>query len=310
MAILVCKECGGKVSDKATKCPHCGAPVEISIKPLIKCNECGESIDATLDICPYCGAPVKQEKAETIKNKICPECGKTVAIDSAECSNCGYPFNEAIVKEITAQKNRDNKGTKKVHKQQTDNTFKCPTCGAVIHKGVTFCPTCKQRLCNKCGAAVKKNDKYCPVCNKKLPRLLQETWFDKHFGSIAVTAMIVIGICVIGGIVYGGYKFFGFDEEYEYTNHKDISYWDGTWSSPEGKMVYTFNSATRRVHVSLLNGIEYDKDYEMIPDGSGICFYEYNGECVSIINPKGDLYSKNLSTGIVQEVGIKLIHTK
>ncbi len=27
MALLICTECGGKVSDKATACPHCGAPV-------------------------------------------------------------------------------------------------------------------------------------------------------------------------------------------------------------------------------------------------------------------------------------------
>lgn len=27
MAIITCAECGGKVSDKADTCPHCGAPV-------------------------------------------------------------------------------------------------------------------------------------------------------------------------------------------------------------------------------------------------------------------------------------------
>lgn len=32
MAITTCKECGGQVSDKAEKCPHCGAPIK---KPLM-----------------------------------------------------------------------------------------------------------------------------------------------------------------------------------------------------------------------------------------------------------------------------------
>lgn len=27
MAIITCKECGGKVSDRATECPHCGCPI-------------------------------------------------------------------------------------------------------------------------------------------------------------------------------------------------------------------------------------------------------------------------------------------
>lgn len=33
MAMVVCKECGGKVSDKAATCPHCGAAVA---KPVLK----------------------------------------------------------------------------------------------------------------------------------------------------------------------------------------------------------------------------------------------------------------------------------
>lgn len=30
MAIIECKECGGKVSDSAAACPHCGAPVAVA----------------------------------------------------------------------------------------------------------------------------------------------------------------------------------------------------------------------------------------------------------------------------------------
>jgi len=61
MAILVCKECGGKVSDKANTCPHCGAPVSISL-------------------------------SEIPKTIICPECGQVVDINCIECPGCGYPF--------------------------------------------------------------------------------------------------------------------------------------------------------------------------------------------------------------------------
>jgi len=28
MALIACEECGQKVSTKADKCPHCGAPVK------------------------------------------------------------------------------------------------------------------------------------------------------------------------------------------------------------------------------------------------------------------------------------------
>lgn len=29
MALMICKECGEKVSDKAGSCPHCGAPIKL-----------------------------------------------------------------------------------------------------------------------------------------------------------------------------------------------------------------------------------------------------------------------------------------
>ena len=28
MALMICPECGGQVSDKAHTCPHCGYPIE------------------------------------------------------------------------------------------------------------------------------------------------------------------------------------------------------------------------------------------------------------------------------------------
>lgn len=33
MAMITCKECGKEFSDKADKCPNCGAPVEIPQAP-------------------------------------------------------------------------------------------------------------------------------------------------------------------------------------------------------------------------------------------------------------------------------------
>lgn len=57
MALIKCKECGKEVSDKATKCVHCGAPIEIEV------------------------------------NKTCPDCGKQYTGD--KCLNCGYVANKA-----------------------------------------------------------------------------------------------------------------------------------------------------------------------------------------------------------------------
>lgn len=40
MALIKCTECGEMISDKATVCPHCGAPIE----KMTKCEDCGANI--------------------------------------------------------------------------------------------------------------------------------------------------------------------------------------------------------------------------------------------------------------------------
>ena len=56
MALINCKECGQQISDSATVCPHCGAPV---IKE-VYCVRCGEKIPQNVKYCPKCGEPNRQ----------------------------------------------------------------------------------------------------------------------------------------------------------------------------------------------------------------------------------------------------------
>jgi hypothetical protein len=62
--IIECKECTGKVSDKAESCPHCGAPVIKETVVPTKCNSCGLQIPVGLTECPNCALPVGAEDPE------------------------------------------------------------------------------------------------------------------------------------------------------------------------------------------------------------------------------------------------------
>ena len=64
MALIKCKNCSEEISDKSTKCVHCGYDTECSI------------------------------------THFCPECGKEY--DNIKCSNCGYRRNNTKV-ELTAK---------------------------------------------------------------------------------------------------------------------------------------------------------------------------------------------------------------
>ena len=53
MALIKCTECGQDISDKAKKCPQCGAPVE----RMVSCSECGTQMRGNVKTCPNCGCP-------------------------------------------------------------------------------------------------------------------------------------------------------------------------------------------------------------------------------------------------------------
>lgn len=66
MALIKCSECGYMISDKAVRCPQCGAPVEVKIQ----CTECGEFISGNFVDCPNCGCPLKNDKEKDVSKEL------------------------------------------------------------------------------------------------------------------------------------------------------------------------------------------------------------------------------------------------
>lgn len=60
MALIKCYECSAEISDKATYCPNCGAPVVVH---KWKCSRCGNMISG--ESCPYCGNSKKDANKNT-----------------------------------------------------------------------------------------------------------------------------------------------------------------------------------------------------------------------------------------------------
>lgn len=67
MALITCKECGKEVSEQATNCPNCGAPINQAANQK-HCKHCGELIDKDCVICPKCGKQVEDISSGQDKN--------------------------------------------------------------------------------------------------------------------------------------------------------------------------------------------------------------------------------------------------
>lgn len=68
MALINCKECGKEISDQASACPNCGAPVIGQKRNTKFCKHCGESIDKECVVCPKCGKQVEELKINRDSN--------------------------------------------------------------------------------------------------------------------------------------------------------------------------------------------------------------------------------------------------
>ena len=68
MAMIECPQCASPISDKALKCPQCGAELEPvqeeAVEEKVVCEECGEEIGEGVESCPKCGCPVKAPEPE------------------------------------------------------------------------------------------------------------------------------------------------------------------------------------------------------------------------------------------------------
>ena len=116
MGIKICPQCGGKVSDIRTDCPHC----QYDFTSVKKCPDCEEQIDVSLSECPVCGHFFENERYNKSQTSIslqeeklvndsqiaqstqddggltCPYCGSNesieIGIDSFMCAQCKNKF--------------------------------------------------------------------------------------------------------------------------------------------------------------------------------------------------------------------------
>ena len=63
MAMITCPHCGESVSDKATRCVHCGQTLEVENGRY--CPECGADLTDDMTECPKCGCPISNTSTET-----------------------------------------------------------------------------------------------------------------------------------------------------------------------------------------------------------------------------------------------------
>ncbi len=59
MSLVYCEKCGGQISDRAERCPHCGETAENNKSRAfdIMCEDCGTKYESGLKKCPTCGCP-------------------------------------------------------------------------------------------------------------------------------------------------------------------------------------------------------------------------------------------------------------
>src|SRR5688500_2940213 len=64
MALIRCRECRNRISDQASACPKCGAPVAPAEPTLVGCPGCGNEVPMGTVTCPYCDFGVGADRSQ------------------------------------------------------------------------------------------------------------------------------------------------------------------------------------------------------------------------------------------------------
>lgn len=122
MALIECPECGGKVSDKATICIHCGYPLHE--------NSCEGKNE--IKYCPYCG------EVNNIENIFCCNCGRSFVRENEEKVDMGITNGSVDIMDYKNDLDMLD-GITQLQASQSKMQFsaqaKCPKCNSISLAG-------------------------------------------------------------------------------------------------------------------------------------------------------------------------------
>lgn len=101
--MIKCPECNKDISDKASKCVHCGAKLIEEEKKV--CEECGNELKKNTKVCPKCGCPVEEKKDKKDSGikfvaAKCPSCGANIEVNENEKkTKCNFCHSTILVDE-------------------------------------------------------------------------------------------------------------------------------------------------------------------------------------------------------------------
>ena len=154
MALIICYECGHKVSDKAAACPHCGAPVikQPPEEPKKICEECGESVPAKDKTCPNCGYPF--DEAESSDTYAAAAKLESVSVSASEPVPAQKPINIPTPSPETVS----------TPVPQSESLPESATASEPAQESAPSNAESTTKFCSKCGSPMKKNAKFCNKC--------------------------------------------------------------------------------------------------------------------------------------------------
>lgn len=128
MALIECPECGGKVSDKANVCIHCGYPLhnEEKVQQIQYCPYCGKPNSIESTFCGYCG---KSFVKQTVTNEI----AASSDTDIMEYKN-GLDMPSDSIRLQQAQIIQQQRQLEE-QRRQYNAQAKCPKCGSISLSG-------------------------------------------------------------------------------------------------------------------------------------------------------------------------------
>ena len=325
MALIHCPECGAEISDSAEACPRCGYPMK-------KKNTAKRKAPAVTAPSPTASSEVRQGKVtfvvgctNTFLNRVNVRVGSRTIFHIDQEGTYELFFYTPC--ELRIRWIGDFKKATIVPVQPGQHTV--IYCEFPFSMNVTYeiydydetADTSEQVVIDEM-LNTPVPPKHFPTANeikdgvvtffKSFVRTLKENkqLRNTFIGLIAVLAISGVSKYILTGNASQGKSYernvYSSSSSKSEGSQNEAQQYAGTWRTSSNAYIFELNASTMRAHVSMLNGgVEYDTDWEIVPQGFTLSGPRYNN--AFLVTPNGRLYNVSRD-GDISDSGVTLTH--
>lgn len=186
----------------------------------------------------------------------CKNCGNQLKDGVSFCSKCGTPVKPASASNQQSVYYSQTTQNQPMGAQQQPQQNTCPSCGALLPPGATFCKSCGIPLNTKRNFTGTSNDGMLPFSSNQIPNQNSSKKKFIIIGGIAAAAVLIGSVCLVSASGFIRRTFSSPEKYYSYVELKAMADGADTFSTIYDNLLETLENIDEGSHSEISVSLE------------------------------------------------------